>query len=95
MSSGRKAIRALSSKIFILARIAAGHIDSPKYVPSNLAKYVQGSAELPRGARGLSPELSRRLLVQAFLGDALVGLDDAEQRETMMRIALNKVDRAL
>ncbi len=46
-------------------------------------------------ARGLSPELARRLLVQAFLGDALVSLDDDEAREAMMRVALDKVDKAL
>jgi Fe-S cluster assembly protein SufD len=46
-------------------------------------------------ARGVSPELARRLMVQAFLGDALVALDDDETRETLMQIALDKVDKAL
>ena len=46
-------------------------------------------------ARGLSPELSRRLLVQAFIGDAFVALDDEGERERMMGIALAKLDKHL
>lgn len=46
-------------------------------------------------ARGLSPEAARRLLVQAFIGDAFVALDDEEARETLMRTALDKLDRHL
>lgn len=46
-------------------------------------------------ARGLSPEAARRLLVQAFIGDAFVALDDEEARETLMRAALDKLDRHL
>ena len=46
-------------------------------------------------ARGVSPDLARRLLVQAFLGDALVALEDDETREAMLKVALDKVDRAL
>lgn len=46
-------------------------------------------------SRGLSPEQSRRLLVQAFIGDALVALDDDEEREKLMQVALDKLDRHL
>lgn len=46
-------------------------------------------------ARGLSPDLARRLLVQAFIGDAFVALDDAAERERLMRAALDKLDRHL
>lgn len=46
-------------------------------------------------ARGLSPDMARRLLVQAFIGDAFVALDDAEARERLMRIALDKLDQHL
>ena len=53
------------------------------------------TARFYMAARGLSPDLARRLLVQAFLGDALVALDDDEVREAMMRHALDKVDKAL
>ena len=60
---------------------------------------VSASSTRPHGstlaARGVSPELARRLMVQAFLGDALVALDDDETRETLMQIALDKVDKAL
>ena len=46
--------------------------------------------------RGLSPDLSRRLLVQAFIGDALVGLaDDEAAHERLLRVALDKLDRHL
>ncbi|WP_369026424.1 SufD family Fe-S cluster assembly protein [Qipengyuania sp. RANM35] len=53
------------------------------------------AARFYMAARGLSPDLARRLLVQAFLGDALVALDDDELRDAMMQVALDKVDRAL
>lgn len=46
-------------------------------------------------ARGLAPEVARRLLVQAFIGDAFVALDDEAERERLMRIALDKLDRHL
>ena len=46
-------------------------------------------------ARGLSPEAARRLLVQAFIGDAFVALDDEDARERLMRTALDKLDRHL
>jgi len=53
------------------------------------------AARFYMAARGLSPDLARRLLVQAFLGDALVSLDDDDTREALMRHALDKVDKAL
>ncbi len=46
-------------------------------------------------ARGLSPDLARRLLVQAFIGDAFVALDDDGARERLMQAALDKLDRHL
>lgn len=45
-------------------------------------------------ARGLSPELSQRLLVQAFLGDAFVELDDEAERETLLNAALDALEGA-
>lgn len=53
------------------------------------------SARFYMAARGLSPDLSRRLLVQAFIGDALVGLDDEETHERLLQIALDKLDQHL
>ncbi|WP_324828895.1 SufD family Fe-S cluster assembly protein [Qipengyuania zhejiangensis] len=53
------------------------------------------SARYYMAARGISPDLARRLLVQAFLGDALVSLDDDDARETLMQHALAKVDANL
>ncbi|MGV2494668.1 SufD family Fe-S cluster assembly protein [Pelagerythrobacter aerophilus] len=50
------------------------------------------AARFYMAARGLSPELSRRLLVQAFIGDAFVALDDEAERERLMGIALAKLD---
>lgn len=46
-------------------------------------------------ARGLPPEVARRLLVQAFIGDAFVALEDEDTRERLMRVALDKLDRHL
>lgn len=53
------------------------------------------NARFYMAARGLSPEASRRLLVQAFIGDALVELDDEEQQERLLRTALDKLDKHL
>lgn len=53
------------------------------------------TARFYMAARGLPPELSRRLLVQAFIGDALVGLDDEEKREELLQVALDKLDKHL
>ena len=46
-------------------------------------------------ARGIDPDTARRLLVQAFLGDALVALEDEEAREKLMQVALDKLERHL
>ena len=53
------------------------------------------NARFYMAARGLSPDLARRLLVQAFLGDALVSLDDESERDRLMKVALDKVDKYL
>lgn len=45
-------------------------------------------------ARGLSPEQSQRLLVQAFLGDAFVELKDESARDTLLDAALNALEGA-
>lgn len=53
------------------------------------------TARFYMAARGLSPDLARRLLVQAFIGDAFVALDDEAERERLMQAALDKLDRHL
>ena len=53
------------------------------------------AARFYMAARGFSPELSRRLLVQAFIGDALVGLEDEAAQERLMQVALDKLDKHL
>lgn len=53
---------------------------------------LDDTARFYMAARGLSPELVRRLLVQAFIGDAFVALDDEAERERLMGIALAKLD---
>lgn len=45
-------------------------------------------------ARGLPPELARKLQVQAFIGDAFVALDDAAKREALMEKALGTLEGA-
>lgn len=39
-------------------------------------------------ARGIPPEAAKRLLVQAFLGDSFVAVDDDTERERLMQAAL-------
>lgn len=45
-------------------------------------------------ARGLSPEQAQRLLVQAFIGDAFVELDDEAERENLLGAALDSLEGA-
>lgn len=53
------------------------------------------NARFYMAARGISPELSRRLLVQAFIGDAFVALDDEDERTRLMDAALERLERHL
>ena len=43
-------------------------------------------------ARGIPPHLAQRLLVQAFIGDAFVALDDPKARELMVERALEQLE---
>lgn len=43
-------------------------------------------------ARGISPEAAQRLLVQAFIGDAFVELEDEKAREIMLERALEPLE---
>ena len=52
-----------------------------------MARYYMAS-------RGIPPELSRKLLVQAFLGDAYVSLGDEGERAKLMELAVASLDEA-
>lgn len=43
-------------------------------------------------ARGIAPELARRLLVQAFIGDAFVSLEDESEREKLLDATLEALE---
>ena len=45
-------------------------------------------------ARGIDPATAQRLLVQAFIGDAFVSLDDEAERETLLDAALSALEGA-
>ena len=45
-------------------------------------------------ARGIPPQLARKLLVQAFIGDAFVELDEADTRERLLEAALEQLEEA-
>ena len=45
-------------------------------------------------ARGLSPDQAKRLLVQAFIGDAFVEYDDEVAREALLEAALEALEAA-
>ena len=53
-----------------------------------MARYYMAS-------RGLPPAAARKLLVQAFIGDAFVECSDADVRERMMEAALEKLEEAV
>ena len=44
------------ARIFLLSRIAAGHVASYDFIPAALAPYTRGSRALPTGAAGLNDE---------------------------------------
>jgi len=46
------------------------------------------TARFYMAARGLPPELAQKLLVRAFVADAFVALDDEDERERLMDVAL-------
>ncbi|RZV47312.1 MAG: SufD family Fe-S cluster assembly protein, partial [Sphingomonadaceae bacterium] len=43
-------------------------------------------------ARGIAPDVARKLLVQAFIGDAFVEMSDHEEAERMMALALDELE---
>jgi Fe-S cluster assembly protein SufD len=45
-------------------------------------------------ARGVDPATAQRLLVQAFIGDAFVSLEDEAERETLLDAALGSLEGA-
>lgn len=45
-------------------------------------------------ARGIDPATAQRLLVQAFIGDAFVSLDDEAEREALLDAALSALEGA-
>lgn len=45
-------------------------------------------------ARGIPPEAARKLLVQAFIGDAFVGMSDEAQAQRLLDETLGKLDEA-
>jgi len=52
------------------------------------------SARYYMAARGLSPDTAKRLLVQAFIGDAFVELEDEAAREELLEAALDALEGA-
>ncbi len=46
-------------------------------------------------ARGISPAAARKLLIRAFLADAFVGLDDEDERERLLELALAALEGKL
>ncbi|MHA7820673.1 MAG: SufD family Fe-S cluster assembly protein [Erythrobacter sp.] len=52
------------------------------------------SARYYMAARGLSPDAAQRLLVQAFLGDAFVALEDEAEHERLLDAALEALEGA-
>jgi Fe-S cluster assembly protein SufD len=46
-------------------------------------------------ARGITPDVARKLLVRAFVADAFAAMDDEDARETMLEAALAALDEAV
>lgn len=52
------------------------------------------AARFYMAARGLAPDVAQRLLVQAFIGDAFVALDDPAEHERLLDAALSALEGA-
>jgi Fe-S cluster assembly protein SufD len=52
------------------------------------------TARFYMAARGIPPQIARKLLVQAFLGDAFVNLSDVDARDALMERALAELEGA-
>lgn len=102
-SGAQKTDAAQSFRGLILERGASVNAVPQLEIFANDVKCAHGAtvgqldeqARFYMAARGLPPEVARRLLVQAFVGDAFVALDHEEQREMMMRVVLDKLERYL
>ena len=46
-------------------------------------------------ARGITPDVARKLLVRAFVADAFAAMEDEAARDTMLDAALNALDEAV
>jgi Fe-S cluster assembly protein SufD len=55
---------------------------------------VDEAARFYMMARGVDPATAQRLLVQAFIGDAFVSLEDEAERETLLDAALGSLEGA-
>jgi len=43
-------------------------------------------------ARGIAPDVARKLLVQAFIGDAFVEMRNQDEAERMIALALDELE---
>jgi Fe-S cluster assembly protein SufD len=68
--------------------------DDVKCAPGATVGQLDEAARFYMAARGLSPDQSKRLLVQAFIGDAFVELDHETQREELLNAALEALEGA-
>ena len=55
---------------------------------------IDENAAYYMAARGIPPEVAKKLLVQAFIGDAFAELSDETRRDELMDVALEALDGA-
>ena len=70
-------------------------VDDVKCAHGATVGQLDEAARFYMAARGLSPQMAQRLLVQAFIGDAFVELDDEAEREKLLQAALSKLEGKL
>ncbi|MEM7665327.1 MAG: SufD family Fe-S cluster assembly protein [Pseudomonadota bacterium] len=68
--------------------------DDVKCAHGATAGELDEAARYYMAARGIDPELAQRLLVQAFLGDAFVELDNETERTKLLDAALDALESA-
>ena len=99
---GQRTDAAQDFKALVLEKGASANTKPELEIFADDVKCAHGAAigqmdEMARyymASRGLSPELAKKLLVRAFIADALAALDDEAEAERLLDAALDALDEA-
>lgn len=100
---GQKTDAAQDFKALLLEKGASANAKPELEIFADDVKCAHGAAigqmdEMARyymASRGIAPEVAKKLLVRAFIGDALVALDEEAEQERLMDAALDTLGEAI